>query len=29
MAIRHQALLLTRHPSTNAALDIERIATAL
>jgi flagellar biosynthesis protein FlhG len=29
MAIRHQALLLTRHPSTNAALDVERIAAAL
>lgn len=29
MAIRHQALLLTRHPSTNAALDVERIAATL
>ena len=29
MAIRHQALLLTRHPTTNAALDVERIAAAL
>lgn len=29
LAIRHQALLLTRHPSTNAALDVERIAAAL
>jgi flagellar biosynthesis protein FlhG len=29
MAIRHQALLLTRHPSTNAAVDVERIAAAL
>jgi flagellar biosynthesis protein FlhG len=29
LAIRHQALLLTRHPSTNAAQDLERIAAAL
>ena len=29
LAIRHQALLLTRHPTTQAALDVERIAAAL
>ena len=28
-AIRHQALLLTRHPSSPAAQDVERIATTL
>jgi len=28
-AIRHQALLLTRHPATAAAQDVERIAAAL
>ncbi len=27
--IRHQALLLTRHPTTQAALDVERIAATL
>lgn len=28
-AIRHQALLLTRHPSSHAAQDVERIAATL
>lgn len=29
LTIRHQALLLTRHPATAAAQDVERIAAAL
>ena len=29
LAIRHQALLLTRHPATPAALDVETIASRL
>ena len=28
-AIRHQSLLLTRHPASNAALDLDRIRAAL